>query len=102
VRFVSVLTPPLGLVDFGVAPVIGEGLAECSKELGIVGARRTNPFQEGGWEPSAPTRFGGSQFTFVGRAIVVLSDSCASRAPTIVAIASKVTFLAAASAPVNV
>ena len=40
VRFVSVLTPPLGLVDFGVAPVIGERLAECSKELGIVGARR--------------------------------------------------------------
>ena len=40
VRFVSVLTPPLGLVDFGVAPVIGERLAECSKELGIIGARR--------------------------------------------------------------
>ena len=43
VRFVSVLTPPLGLVDFGVAPVIGESLAECSKELGIVGARREAP-----------------------------------------------------------
>jgi len=62
----------------------------------------THESVEGGWERSAPTRFGGSQFTFVGRAIVVLSDSCASRAPTIVAIASKVTFLAAASAPVNV